>query len=1349
MFQLFRSSRGAVAGILLLWIANLPVDEASGLHETSDPRIVEHPDDLYVGRNEPATLTCRAEGHPAPVFAWYRDGQPVTTVNDDPNVHRMLLPTGDLFFLRVARGKAGGVDSDIGVYYCNATNPETKVSVVSRNASLKIAVMKDEFRQEPRSTEVGVGMDAVLDCKPPRGEPEPRVRWLKGDLVVQPGERVSVDDQGSLRIQEVRKEDAGPYVCMAYNVGGEKESAPAQLFVREKPAIVEVPKDTVAQENSDVILQCQASGDPEPDIIWKKLEGQIPAERIQILADKSLKIHNVQVADEGIYVCRLDNPFGWQEAQAVLTVHSPPSFTVTPRDKVVGVGKRVSIRCEVTGNPTPAVFWNKASSQTFMFPNKDHGRFRVTADGSLTIDNVQKEDAGEYTCQGLSMAGSAYAKARVEVKDGDTRPPPIIHQGPQNQTLPVGGAATLSCLATGEPEPSIFWLKNGVILSPRDTRINVRGSGSLEISELSRADTGLYTCKAVSETGETAWSAALAVESTDNPFIVFHRTPEPSTFPGSPLRPVVGDVTETTVRLTWKPNANHGASPVISFSVEYFSHDTGEGWTMASDEISDQSYVVRNLQPNTSYLFLVRARNSHGLSLPSPVTSVVRTKGNSLPHPRPTIFFDPSLVAEKLSGQVIHVLPAEVLSSTTIKLNWELRKNVMRFVEGFHVKYRVVPDLGRPDSNPDRADYTIRTVQTPSVTTHVLSGLQKYMWYEVLMLPYYGTVEGPESNTVQFRTLEDVPSAAPKNIHASILENDTLVVTWEPPQKQFRNGVLRGYHIYIQGNESKFDKIVDVNVSIETVHVRNLVKDMHYHLQMAAYNRMGEGVKSELIRLRRPGSETGEPLYDQQWFRIALIVTFGVVLWIVFCVLSVCIYRKRRAHLNNAKKKGIQKEEEFRSLQKSDEIVSHLPLLVDKKKEASVSPSVVGQPCMATCFHDNESPSDGDSKTNGSVFCGHTYQTLETVQNFDNHCHCSYDAAMQCGSIGGSQCTASLALPYATATLVCGAPNRIYPGPGNIPNPKAYMIHQPYGCPKHASSINTSKTESPNSTFGGSDGLAPASGLGPLSQSDLCHPTCCADHHRKCSHLPLYNSVMYDQHDRIICGHEDCQRRAESHRLLCNSAYAGGMEQSRCFTPDSVLTDSDVRDCSQTPWPSTTDNDSDSNCSCASSCGADAESFMVSTDFVSAVNKAAEQSGLSVVGSTISPVTPDGRKVRRLHRTRHRENRPKSPYSTDSNASAMSPKQKPASKSDQTKIAFEQQSTVLAGGIPQLDSRTSSQADDIPLKKPTAPFSLTGSARAKMSANDLAFSSNPVIGNFHHPTLANTSSILNCQTNVV
>ena len=109
---------------------------------SNNPRIVEHPEDVYVARDEPATLNCKAEGEPTPVIAWYRDGRPVTTSEDNPLSHRMLLPTGQLFFLRVRQSEGGGGgrrSDDAGTYYCKATNPDTGRSAVSREASLSVA----------------------------------------------------------------------------------------------------------------------------------------------------------------------------------------------------------------------------------------------------------------------------------------------------------------------------------------------------------------------------------------------------------------------------------------------------------------------------------------------------------------------------------------------------------------------------------------------------------------------------------------------------------------------------------------------------------------------------------------------------------------------------------------------------------------------------------------------------------------------------------------------------------------------------------------------------------------------------------------------------------------------------------------------------------------------------------------------------------------------------------------------------------------------------------------------------------------------------------------------------------
>ena len=55
-------------------------------------------------------------------------------------------------------------------------------------------------------------------------------------------------------------------------------------------------------------------------------------------------------------------------------------------------------------------------AQVLMFPNQDHGRMTVTEEGSLVIESVQKQDSGEYICKGLSAAGSAYAKATLQVR---------------------------------------------------------------------------------------------------------------------------------------------------------------------------------------------------------------------------------------------------------------------------------------------------------------------------------------------------------------------------------------------------------------------------------------------------------------------------------------------------------------------------------------------------------------------------------------------------------------------------------------------------------------------------------------------------------------------------------------------------------------------------------------------------------------------------------------------------------------------------------------------------------------------------------------------------------------------
>lgn len=103
--------------------------------EDAMPRIVEQPPDLVVSRGEPATLPCRAEGRPRPNIEWYKNGARVATAREDPRAHRLLLPSGALFFPRIVHGRRSRPDE--GVYTCVARN--YLGAAASRNASLEVA----------------------------------------------------------------------------------------------------------------------------------------------------------------------------------------------------------------------------------------------------------------------------------------------------------------------------------------------------------------------------------------------------------------------------------------------------------------------------------------------------------------------------------------------------------------------------------------------------------------------------------------------------------------------------------------------------------------------------------------------------------------------------------------------------------------------------------------------------------------------------------------------------------------------------------------------------------------------------------------------------------------------------------------------------------------------------------------------------------------------------------------------------------------------------------------------------------------------------------------------------------
>ncbi|XP_013919479.1 PREDICTED: roundabout homolog 1 isoform X1 [Thamnophis sirtalis] len=859
------------------------------------PRIIEHPSDLIVSKGEPATLNCKAEGRPVPTIEWYKGGERVETDKDDPRSHRMLLPTGSLFFLRIVHGRKSRPDE--GVYVCVARNYLGEA--VSHNASLEVAILRDDFRQNPSDVMVAVGEPAVMECQPPRGHPEPTISWKKdGSPLDDRDERITIRG-GKLMITYTRKNDAGKYVCVGTNMVGERESEVAELTVLERPSFVKRPSNLAVTVDDSAEFNCEARGDPVPTLRWRKDDGELPKSRYEIRDDHTLKIRKVMAGDMGSYTCVAENMVGKAEASATLTVQvvsEPPHFVVKPRDQVATLGRTVTFQCEATGNPQPAIFWRREGSQNLLFsyqPPQSSNRFSVSQTGDLTITNVQRSDVGYYICQTLNVAGSITTKAYLEVTDVIVdRPPPVIRQGPVNQTVAVDGTLILNCIATGTVMPIILWRKDGVLISSQDSRIKQLESGALQIRYAKLGDSGRYTCIASTSSGEASWSAYIEVQEFGIP-VQPPRPTDPNLIPSAPSKPEITDVRRNTVTLSWKPNLNSGATPT-SYIIDAFSHAAGSSWQTVAENVKTETFAVKGLKPNAIYLFLVRAANAYGISDPSQISDPVKTQ--DVPPTNQGV--DHKQVQRELGDVVLHLHNPTILSSSSIEVHWTVDQQ-SQYIQGYKILYRPT------SSSQGESEWSIFDVRTPTKNSIVIPELKKGMNYEIKARPFFNEFQGADSEVKFAKTLEEAPSAPPQSV--SVTKNDgngtAIVVTWQPPPEDTQNGMVQEYKVWCLGNESRYHINKTVDGSTFSLIIPSLVPGIKYSVEVAASTGAGAGVKSEpqfiqLDSYGNPVSPEDQVSLAQQISDVvkqpAFIAGIGAACWIILMVFSIWLYRHRK-----------------------------------------------------------------------------------------------------------------------------------------------------------------------------------------------------------------------------------------------------------------------------------------------------------------------------------------------------------------------------------------------------------------------------------------------------------------------
>ena len=113
-------------------------------------------------------------------------------------------------------------------------------------------------------------------------------------------------------------------------------------------------------------------------------------------------------------------------------------------------------------------------------------------DGQLSIMNAQKADSGLYKCEASNILGSESAVTQLVVVELPqfTVSPPARLEVKQHRNI------TVPCQATGDPQPTVKWTKQTDELPFGRSKVSV--DGALEIWNLKKEDSGIYTCIASS-----------------------------------------------------------------------------------------------------------------------------------------------------------------------------------------------------------------------------------------------------------------------------------------------------------------------------------------------------------------------------------------------------------------------------------------------------------------------------------------------------------------------------------------------------------------------------------------------------------------------------------------------------------------------------------------------------------------------------------------------------------------------------------------------------------------------------------------------------------------------------------
>ncbi|XP_064523229.1 neural cell adhesion molecule L1-like protein isoform X3 [Pseudopipra pipra] len=785
--------------------------------EKIEPLDVEHGDSVILHCNPP-------KGIPPLHIYWMNID--LQHIPQDERVSMSLK--GDLYFANVEENDSR---SD---YCCFAAFPRLRTIVQKMPMTLKVSRSNFIKERKPKllippesagsssSVTVIKGGVLLLECIA-EGLPTPHLSWVKvtGNM---PKDEPETENFGKiLKIDQVSAADEGTYQCTASNPMGRARHE-FHVHVEEPPQWLKKPEGGVYSVGTNLVLLCEAIGNPEPSIQWK-LNG-MPIDSTTFrgrISTREISLTNLQLQDSAVFQCEATNKHGTILASANVNVLNiaPLILTSDGENYAAVVGYSAFLHCDIFASPAADVRWTKDDSieplSTF--------RYELNKNGTLEIKDTKKEDSGSYACWAANSVGKRAITANLDIRDATK-----LVVTPKNPRVLKSHSILLKCQAEYDSHLKqsfkLSWRKDGDELPVNSTEGGrmILDRDTLFISSVLLEDQGVYTC-----VGSTSLDSATA----ESRLIVLD-APDP------PEDLQLSENQNRSVRLSWRAGSSHN-SPVNESIIEFEENRWEPGrWQELTRIPGDDTTALLSLAPYVNYQFRVVSVNAVGRSQPS----------------KPSLRYSTPPAAPDKNPENIRV---EASEPNEMVMKWEPLKPVERNGPGLEYKVSWRQQGVRTDWNEE-------TVKKHSLTVR---NTPTFVPYEIKVQAVNNLGSGPEPNVTIGYSGEDFPDAAPSGVSVDVVNSTLVKVFWFGIPRDRVRGHLRGYKV----SWWKTKSLLDGKRHHPEKHFLTFVGDRNYgmipgldpfsefRLTVLAYNSRGDGPESSPVVFETPEGVPEQPRF--------------------------------------------------------------------------------------------------------------------------------------------------------------------------------------------------------------------------------------------------------------------------------------------------------------------------------------------------------------------------------------------------------------------------------------------------------------------------------------------------------